>query len=49
MIGAQTGAVVAVEVFIEQHEISPVRIPLELVSAAMYRTAIALIADLILL
>ena len=44
MAGAQPGAVVAVEVFVEQDVIAPMRIGLELLHAAVDRTPAMLIA-----
>ena len=45
MAGAQPGAVVAVEVFVEQDVIAPVGIGLELLRAAVDRTPAMLIAQ----
>src|SRR5688572_17141374 len=44
MAGADAGAVVAVEVFVEQHVIAPVRIRLELFGPAVDRPAAMLVA-----
>src|SRR5215471_7911693 len=38
MAGADTGAIVTVEIFVEENQITPVRIILELCSVAVHRT-----------
>jgi hypothetical protein len=43
--GAETGAVVAMEIFVEQQMIAPVRIALELLGAPEYRPTAALVTQ----
>src|SRR5262245_2174654 len=45
MAGAEAGPVVTVEIFVEQDEVSPVRVLLELACAAVNRTSSILIFE----
>jgi hypothetical protein len=45
MAGADAGAVVAVEVLVEEEEVAPVRILLELADPAVHRPAAVLVAQ----
>src|SRR5215212_1543465 len=45
MAGPQSGAIVAVEVLIEQHQVAPVRVVAKLVRAAVYRPMTVLVLE----